>query len=113
MVSRDHHMTVENDELNPPLIACPRCGRDMHPATVKTAIWREDRLFVVEDIPAQVCDSCMEQFYDEPTTDALRRLAEGGFSSFEPKTQVLVPIFSLEGQIRRRVPSQEALQDDC
>ena len=41
-------MTVENDELNPPLIVCPRCGQDMHPATVKTAIWREDRLFVVE-----------------------------------------------------------------
>jgi YgiT-type zinc finger domain-containing protein len=84
----------------------------MHPATVRTAIWREDRLFVVEDIPAQVCGSCMEQFYDEETSDALQRLTEDNFSSVTPRREVLVPIFSLEGQIRRRKPSAEEVQAD-
>jgi YgiT-type zinc finger domain-containing protein len=72
----------------------------MHPAAVKTAIWRGERLFVVEDIPAQVCESCMEQYYDEETTEALRRLTEEGFTSLEPDRQIVVPIFSLEGRVR-------------
>jgi YgiT-type zinc finger domain-containing protein len=80
----------------------------MHPATVKTAIWRGDSLFVVEDIPAQVCDACMEQFYDEETTESLRRLTEEGFASLEPVREQVVPTFSLAGQVRRR----ERLEDD-
>ena len=105
-------MTLETHETNLPPVPCPRCGQAMRPATVKTAIWREDRLFVVEDIPAQVCDSCMEQFYDEETTDALRRLTEEGFSSVEPSREILVPIFSLEGRIRRRTSSQDEVYAD-
>lgn len=84
----------------------------MREETVKTAIWREERLFVVEDIPAQVCGSCMEQFYDDETTDVLRRLTEEGFSSVEPQREIVVPIFSLEGRIVRRTSSEEDLPAD-
>ena len=105
-------MTLETTETRPAPVPCPRCGQVTRSATVKTAIWREDRLFVVEDIPAQVCDSCMEQFYDEETTDALRRLTEEGFTSVEPKRESLVPIFSLEGRIRRGTSSQEEAYAD-
>ena len=98
-------MRTETNETGRLPVLCPRCGGIMHSATVKTAIWRDDRLFVVEDIPAEVCDSCMEQFYDEETTDALRRLTEEGFSSLQPKKEVVVPIFSLEGRIVRRPSS--------
>ena len=97
----------EVDQSSEPSIPCPRCGGTAHSATVKTAIWRGDRLFVVEDIPAQICSSCMEQFYDEETSDALRRLTEENFSSISPRTEVLVPIFSLEGQILRASPSDD------
>ncbi|MBI1789515.1 MAG: YgiT-type zinc finger protein [Acidobacteria bacterium] len=100
-------MSPETNETNLSPVACPRCGETMRSATVRTAIWRDESLFVVEDIPAQVCDSCMEQFYDEETSDALRRLTEEGFSSLRPKKEVLVPIFSLQGQIVRRAPSAE------
>ena len=95
-----------------PGVPCPRCGEFMHPATVKTAVWRDDRVFIVEDIPAQVCDPCMEQFYDEDTTDALRRLTEDGFSSIEPKKEIVVPIFSLEGRILKRAPSEDEIPVD-
>ncbi len=80
-----------------PQVDCPRCGQAMRADTVKTAIWKGDRLFVVEDIPAQVCDACVEQFYDEETTDILRRLAEDGFPSVEAKGEILVPVFTLKG----------------
>lgn len=105
-------MALETHETNSPPVACPRCGQPMHRATVKTAIWRDDRVFLVEDIPAQVCDSCLEQFYDEETTDALRRLTEEGFASVEPKREILVPIFSLEGRIRRAPSSPEETYAD-
>ncbi len=95
------------------LVECPRCGSGMRPSVVKSAIWIAERLFVVEDIPAQVCDSCVEQFYDEETTDAIRRLTEQGFPSAEAKREILVPVFSLEGRIQpRREPTPEELMAD-
>jgi YgiT-type zinc finger domain-containing protein len=84
----------------------------MHEAVVRTAIWREDRLFVVEDIPAQVCDVCKEQFYDEDTAEALRRLTEEGFSSLQPLREILVPIFSIEGRIRKPTLSEDDVYAD-
>ncbi len=69
----------------------------MRPSLVKTAIWVDDRLFVVENIPAQVCDSCADQFYDDDTTDALRRMTEERFPAAKATGEILVPVFSLEG----------------
>ncbi len=90
------------DEAVTQLVRCPRCDQPMHSATVKTVIWQGDRLAVVEDIPAQVCGSCLEQYYDENVMDALRRLTEDKFPAAECKREVLVPFFSLEGRIRTR-----------
>jgi YgiT-type zinc finger domain-containing protein len=81
----------------------------MAPATVRTTFWREDRPAIIEDIPAQVCGSCMEQFYDEDVSDALRGLAEEGFPVEAAQKEIVVPVFSLKGRIRQRVP----LPDDC
>jgi YgiT-type zinc finger domain-containing protein len=105
-------MTPDTPENAPPRMACPRCGGDTREETVKTAIWRAERLFVVEDILARVCGSCMEQFYDEETTDALRRLTEDGFSSIAPVREIVVPIFSLDGRIARPASSEEEMPVD-
>jgi YgiT-type zinc finger domain-containing protein len=75
----------------------------MRSATVKTVIWQNDKLFVVEDIPAQVCGSCFEQYYDDSVTDALRRLTEDNFPAAEIKREELVPFFSLTGRIQTRM----------
>ncbi len=88
-------------ETNVHLVPCPRCGTGMRPGETKTVVWMEDRLFIVEDVPAQVCDSCVEQFYDEETTDAIRRLTEEGFPASELKREVLVPIYSLHKRMHR------------
>lgn len=82
---------------------CPRCGTRMRPATVRTDIWQGDRLSIVEDIPAMMCDTCVEQYYNEDVTDALRRLAEDNFPPAEMKRELLVPVFSLTGRIKTRV----------
>ena len=83
---------------------CPRCEGTARSARVRTAIWQaDDSLVVVEDIPARVCDTCMEQFYDEDVSDALRQLMERGFPSSEAKRVITVPVFTLEGRVRTRV----------
>jgi YgiT-type zinc finger domain-containing protein len=81
---------------------CPRCGQPMSSAKVKTMIWQADQLYVVEDIPAQICNSCLEQYYDEDVTDALRQLTEDKFPAAERTHEMLVPFYSLEGRIRKR-----------
>jgi YgiT-type zinc finger domain-containing protein len=93
-------MMDETPAYSPP---CPNCGNPMRSDNVKTVIWVGEKSYLVEDIPAQVCDTCVEQFYDENTTDALRQLTEDKFPLAEAKREVLVPVFSLAGRIKERV----------
>ena len=86
---------------------CPKCERPMLSATVKTAIWSGESVYIVEDIPAEVCDSCVEQFYDEGTTDALRRLTEEGFPKAEAKGEMRVPVFSLAPRLSKAPPATQ------
>jgi YgiT-type zinc finger domain-containing protein len=98
--------------LEPPLIPvpCPRCEQPMRPGVVKTAIWQGERLFVVEDVPAQVCDACVEQFYDDLVIDTLRTITENAFTSETPDREVVVPIFSLKARLPERRVLDEPLQ---
>jgi YgiT-type zinc finger domain-containing protein len=84
-----------------PRAQCPRCGAVLTPTTVRTTIWRGDRVAIVENIPAHVCSGCMEQFYDDDVSEALRRLAEEGFPAEKATREILVPVFSLEGHVRK------------
>ena len=70
--------------------------------TVRTTIWQGERVVIVEDIPAQVCAWCMEQFYDADVSEALRRLAEEAFPVEGAQREIVVPVFSLQGRIRKR-----------
>jgi YgiT-type zinc finger domain-containing protein len=83
---------------------CPRCGEPTTAAMVRTTFWHDDRPAIVEDIPALVCSACMEQFYDEDVSDALRRLAEEGFPVEAAEKEIPVAVFSLTKRIRRRAP---------
>ena len=87
---------------------CPRCGGALAAITVRTTVWQGDRVAIVEDIPAHVCDACLEQFYDDAVSDALRRLAEEGFPAAKADRELTVPVFSLTG----RVQSRPVLPDD-
>ena len=86
-------------ETNQLPVLCPHCNQTMRAETVKTAIWHNERLFVVEDIPAYICDSCVEQFYDPVATDILRTWTEEGFASAEATKEILVPIYSMANQV--------------
>jgi YgiT-type zinc finger domain-containing protein len=76
--------------------------------TVRTTIWQGDRVAIVEDIPAHVCGACLEQFYDDAVSEALRRLAEEGFPAAKAEREITVPVFSLP----RHLQSRPILPDD-
>jgi len=89
-------------ETNRLSVPCPICDREMRSALVKSAMWHKERLFVVEDIPAYVCDSCVEQFYDPAATDLLRSWMAEDFASVEVKRELLVPVYSVAGLVEER-----------
>ncbi len=86
----------------------PRAPRSTPRSTPRSSAWRaDDSLAIVEDIPARVCNLCLEQYYDEDVSDALRLLMEAGFPVTEAKKVITVPVFSLDGRIRARVELPE------
>ena len=82
-----------------PPTPCPRCSAPLTEAVVRTVIWQGDAAAIVEDIPAHVCGSCMEQFYDDAVSDALRRLAERPMTVAEADRVATVPVFSLKSRL--------------
>ncbi len=87
---------------------CPRCGEGMRAALTKTAIWIGEDLYVVKDIPSHLCDSCLEQFYDDDVTEALRRLTEAEFPPEEAEKEIQVRVFSLANRVKRYESGPEA-----
>ena len=54
------------------------------PPTVRTAFWRGDRAGDCRRHSGVRLPSCLEQFYDDDVSEALRRLAEEGFPAGRP-----------------------------
>ncbi|HEX7606521.1 MAG TPA: YgiT-type zinc finger protein [Usitatibacter sp.] len=75
--------------------ACRACGgSDVHAAQVRSAFFEGERLVVVEDIPALVCDGCGEHFYDDATIVMLDLLRGEGFPPERARSELRVPVFS-------------------
>ena len=82
---------------------CPSCSRaTLQPQLVKSAIWHDDRLIVIEDIPALVCSGCGERFFDDSTTVTLDLMQAEGFPADHARAHVHVPIF----RFGHRVPPE-------
>lgn len=87
-------------------LACANCGSvDVSIRHVRSAFWQDDRLVVVQDIPALVCGACAEQFYDDATVIGLDLLRGEGFPAEEARTELRVPVFSFgDGAAVKRGP---------
>jgi YgiT-type zinc finger domain-containing protein len=85
---------MDSFEQQSPL-TCANCGSvNVSIRHVRSAFWQDDRLVVVEDIPALVCGACAEQFYDDATVVRLDLLRGGGFPAEEARTELRVPVYS-------------------
>ena len=83
---------METDEVLS--LRCSSCGStNVHASRVRSAFWHDERLVVVEGIPALVCDQCGEQFYDDATAIGLDLLRGGGFPPENARRAIEVPVF--------------------
>src|SRR5664279_2238582 len=99
------------DTAEQPSAACPVCeSTDTRLARVRSAFWHNDRLVVIEDVPALVCNTCGEQFYDDAAVRIIDRMRANGFPPEDAVRELRVPVFAI-GEIGAEeidVPSAEA-----
>lgn len=89
------------DDMTTTLERCEQCGSaNIGPDTVRSAFWHEDRLVVVEDIPALVCADCREQYFDDRTVVLIDLLRGAGFPPEQARGELRVPVFSLRDRDR-------------
>ena len=76
--------------------ACPVCeSTDTRLARVRSAFWHNDRLVVIEDVPALVCNTCGEQFYDDAAVRMIDRMRANGFPPEDAVRELRVPVFAI------------------
>lgn len=78
---------------------CPQCGHtDLSQQLAKSAFWHNERLVVVDDIPALACLRCGERFYDDATVTILDIMQGDGFPPGDAKAHITVPVYSFRGR---------------
>jgi YgiT-type zinc finger domain-containing protein len=93
----------ENSKLPESALRCKYCGYGTREDVIKAAFWMDDGLIVVEDVLAQVCEGCGEQFLDEETTQQIQELLKN--RTVEPGRQIRVSVYDLsrlESMAKRR-----------
>lgn len=80
-------------------MTCTSCGgTDVRRTEVRSAFWHDDRLVVVEELPALQCGSCGEQFFADEAVVVLDLLRGDGFQESKARTTITVPVFSYREQ---------------
>lgn len=83
-----------DSDRHPPA-SCSSCGgADTRLGRVRSAFWHDDRLVVVEDIPAMVCAGCGAQSFDDTAVVVLDLLRGEGFPAEKARGELKVPVFS-------------------
>jgi YgiT-type zinc finger domain-containing protein len=72
---------------------CSFCDGELEDAFVQhTYRWR-GKIYVFEDVPAQVCRQCGERYFDAKTIEEMERIV---LSSAKPTRLLQVPVFSFK-----------------
>lgn len=100
----DAQSTVETPtDASAPRETCANCGgHNVRSTQSRSAFWHGDRLVVVDDIPALVCDSCGEQYFDDGTAMVLDLLRGDGFPPEQAKAELVVSVFSFRDRLSPR-----------
>ncbi len=69
---------------------CPLCGSKVRRKKVRVENWWGDKLTLVENVPAWVCEECGEQYYDAGTTLQLEEIQK---EHLKPKRVIEVPVY--------------------
>jgi YgiT-type zinc finger domain-containing protein len=72
---------------------CEFCGGETTKKYVRKTHWHRGRLYLVEDVKADVCRECGERYYHATTLDALDRMLDAG--QLEVKSQLNVQVVGM------------------
>jgi len=79
---------------------CAQCGSpNIQRETIRSAFWHEDRLVVVEDVPALVCKNCHEQYFDDATVVLIDLLRGEGFPPEKAQGEIRASVFSIKDMV--------------
>jgi len=69
---------------------CEFCGGETVRKRVRKVHWLRRKLYIVDNVEAEVCRDCGERYYHATTLDALDRLLESGGLAVKERLQVQV-----------------------
>jgi len=69
---------------------CDVCGSPMNEQMVTYTIQLDDKLVVVEHVPATVCDQCGERMYSPETVERLQNMV---WEQRSPSRMLQTPVF--------------------
>lgn len=108
----DDQVALENQTVSPKgdssasQYRCEACGEQTHDKLVDVTMWTADRLVLIENVPAHICDNCQAQYYDEEVGMKIQVLVSRGFPGTQQVREIAVPVFTLEGIQTGRLPEE-------
>ncbi|OGF56707.1 MAG: hypothetical protein A2Z21_06360 [Candidatus Fraserbacteria bacterium RBG_16_55_9] len=75
---------------------CQYCGSKTRADIVNMALWEGERLVIITDVPAQICEKCYEQFYEDSALFKIDKLRGTRFPKEKAQEVIEVPVFSLK-----------------
>ena len=72
---------------------CEFCGGETINKKVRKIHWFQRKLYIVDDVEAEVCRECGERYYHATTLDNIDRLLESGRSVV--KEELIVQVIGL------------------
>jgi len=70
---------------------CSVCHSNTFLKNIRYTQWYQDELIMVENVPAEVCQNCGEEYFSPNTVDKIQKVIEQHHAS---KT-IKVPVFQL------------------
>jgi YgiT-type zinc finger domain-containing protein len=91
--ARRRTRTIDNSVRPATDVRCPFCGAPTHEDVGTMTLSVAGEIIIIEDVPARICNGCMEQFYGEDALHRVERLRAGKFQGQQAVRVVTVPVF--------------------
>ena len=69
---------------------CEFCSGETVKKRVRKIHWFQKKLYIIDDVPAEVCRECGERYYHATTLDTIDQLLESGHPIVKEQLQVQV-----------------------
>ncbi|MCZ7383665.1 MAG: type II toxin-antitoxin system MqsA family antitoxin [Candidatus Methanoperedens sp.] len=72
---------------------CQFCGGALKKQTVNLDLWKKEKLYVIKNVPAKVCEQCGEKYFSSKIYGIIDKLLK---EKSKPDDTMVVPVLSLK-----------------